>query len=372
MKRLFTIVLAALALASPARAGAPPVTASAFLVLNASTGEVLASRAAHARVPVASLTKLMTVLVALQHAPLTKTITVDTSAAEVGESSIHLRRGERVTLSDLIKGALIQSANDAADAIADGISPSREAFVEDMNANARELGLDDTHFVRPDGLDAPGHFSSAWDITRLAEFSMRNSFVRSVVRERADTIAGGRRLHTWNDLLGVFPGLFGVKTGHTGGAGWCEVAAARGHGVTIYATILGSPSRAQLNFDLSALLRWGLSRYRVSRVIATGRTYALAETGYGRAAVPLVSTRTVRRAVRIDRPLVTRIVAAGAVALPVQRGERLGSVRVYDARGRVVAVQPLVAARSIARPGVAGRIRFYVRRTVHHFLGLFS
>jgi len=372
MRRLLSIVLTALALAAPAYGAAPPVTARAFVVLNASTGEVLAARDAHARVPVASITKLMTVLVARQHALLGKSITVDASAAGVGESSIQLRRGERITLGDLIKGALIQSANDAADAIADGLASSREEFVAEMNVNARELGLDDTHFVRPDGLDAPGHYSSALDVTRLAEISMRDRFVRSVVRERTDTIAGGRRLHTWNDLLGVFPGLIGVKTGHTAGAGWCEVAAARGHGVTIYATILGSPSRAERNADLAALLRWGLSRYRVLRVIATGRTYALAETGYGRAALPLVSTTTVRRALRVDRSLVARIVAPGAVALPVRSGERLGSLRVYDARGRVVAVQPLVAARSVTRPGIAGRLGFYARRTLHHFLGFFS
>ena len=126
------------------------------------------------------------------------------------------------------------------------------------------------------------------------------------------------------------------------------------------------------NADLAALLRWGLTRYRVLRVIATGRTYALAETGYGRAAVPLVSTTTVRRALRVDRSLVAHIVAPGAVGLPVRSGERLGSLRVYDARGRVVAVQPLVAARSVTRPGIAGRIGFYARRTLHHFLGFFS
>ena len=88
--------------------------------------------------------------------------------------------------------------------------------------------------------------------------------VRSIVRERTATIAGGRVLHTWNDLLGSFPGLVGVKTGHTAGAGWCEVGAARGRGFTIYATVLGSPTRPQRNRDLAALLAWGLARYRTA------------------------------------------------------------------------------------------------------------
>ena len=145
---------------------------------------------------------------------------------------------------------------------------------------------------------------------------MHKPAVREIVRQRNADIAGGRRLHTWNDLLGTFPGLIGVKTGHTGAAGWCEVAAVRRPGVSVYATILGSPSREQRNADLAALLRWGLSRYRVESVIAEGRTYALVETGYGRGPLQLVAASRARRAIRVDRPLVARVVAASAVEPP--------------------------------------------------------
>jgi D-alanyl-D-alanine carboxypeptidase (penicillin-binding protein 5/6) len=372
MKRLLTIVAAALVLAAPAHAGAPPVQARAYLVLNSATGEVLAARSAESRVPIASITKLMTVLVTLEHAKLDEIVTVPRDVSVVGESTIHLRTGERISVRDLVEAALIQSANDAADALADHVGDGDTGrFVALMNAKAQELGLDDTHFARPDGLDAPGHYSSANDVTLLARVAMHNKVVRDLVRRRDATIAGNRRLHTWNDLLGTFPGLIGVKTGHTDGAGWCEVAAARGSGTTIYATILGSPSRAQRNADLAALLRWGLSRYRVARVIATGRTYALVQTGYGRAALPLVSAREVLRSVRIGRPLVSRVVAAGAVELPVRKGQRLGTVRVYDGR-RLLGERALVAARAVARPGLAGRVGFYARRTVKHLWGVFS
>ena len=161
---------------------------------------------------------------------------------------------------------------------------------------------------------------------------MREPAIREVVRRRSGTIAGGRTLHTWNDLLGAFPGLYGVKTGHTGGAGWCEVAAARGRGYTIYATILGSPSRDERNAGLAALLRWGLSRYRLTSVIATDRTYALAQTGYGLAPLELVAASPTRRAVRVGRPLVAHVVATAAVELPVHAGDRLGVVRVYQGK----------------------------------------
>jgi D-alanyl-D-alanine carboxypeptidase (penicillin-binding protein 5/6) len=370
VKRLLLVVLAALAWASPAFAARPPaVDARSYLVVNGKTGEVVASRRARERVPIASVTKLMTVLVALEHARLADVVTVRAAAASVGESSIGLRAGERLTVHDLVEAALIQSANDAAYALAAQVGGGDVgAFVREMNAKARELGLRDTNFVRPDGLDAPGEYSSAADVSRLARIAMRVRAIRDVVRRRGGTIAGGRVLHTWNDLLGTFPGLFGVKTGHTGGAGWCEVAAARGRGFTIYATILGSPSRNQRNAALASLLRWGLSRYRLTSVIATARTYALAQTGYGRAPLRLVAASPVRRAVRLGRPLVAHVVATAAVALPVRAGARLGVVRVYQGK-RLVGTRPLVASRTIERPKLSGRVGFYARRTVKHIWG---
>ena len=365
--RLVGVAAAALVTCAPAaHAAAPPVSARAFLVEDGTTGEVLARRADRARLPIASITKLMTALLTLERARLSDVVTVDAPAAGVGESSIHLRAGERLTVHDLLEGALIQSANDAADALADYVGGGSTArFVALMNHRAAALGLTGTHFVRPDGLDAAGHVSTAYDVTRLARLAMRKTAVRAIVRQRTATISGGRTLHTWNDLLGSFPGLVGVKTGHTAGAGWCEVAAARRGGVTVYATVLGSPTRSQRNADVAALLRWGFAQYRPAWVIAPRRVYARVETGYGRDAVPLVAQRAALKPVRVDRPLVERVVARAAATLPVRRGQRLGEVRVYSGR-RLVARRPLVAAVSVAKPGLGGRASFYARRTFHH------
>jgi D-alanyl-D-alanine carboxypeptidase (penicillin-binding protein 5/6) len=370
VKGRLTAVAAALVLvvvwAAPAHASAPQVDARAYFVMNAANGDVLAASHARESVPIASITKLMTVLVALEHLKLDDVVTVGPGASAVGESTIHLRTGERITVGDLVKGALIQSANDAADALAFAAGGGDTArFVAWMNAKAAALGLRDTHFSRPDGLDAPGHVSSARDVVKLARVAMHVPAVRNTVDERVDTISGGRTLHTWNDLLGVFPGLIGVKTGHTGAAGWCEVAAVRRPGVSVYATILGSPSRDQRNADLAALLRWGVSRYRVESVIAEGRTYALAETGYGRDPLHLVAASRARRAFRVDRPLRARVVAASAVSLPVRAGKRLGTIRVYDGK-RLLVTRPLVAARAVSRPSLAARLGFYARRTAEH------
>ena len=297
MRRLLCAVVAALAWTAPAfAAGAPVPDASAYYVVNASNGEVIASHDAQVAVPIASITKLMTVLVALDHLKLDDVVTATSSAAQVGESRIPLVAGQRISVRDLLKGALIQSANNAADTLASAASGGDvPRFVAWMNERVAAIGLHHTHFVRPDGLDAPGHVSSARDVAVLAQVAMHSPIVRSIVRERSDTIEGGRVVvHTWNDLLGVVPGLFGVKTGHTDDAGWCEVAAVRRQGYTIYAVILGSPTRGQRNADLQRLITWSVSQYRTLTLVRQ-QAYAQAALGYGRSPVALVASKPLLR-----------------------------------------------------------------------------
>ena len=355
-------------LPTAAAAPTPAPDARAWLVENPVTGEVLASHAARERMPIASITKLMTVLVALDHLRLGDIVTVDPRAAAVGQESIALAAGEELTVGDLVKGALIQSANDAADALALATVPSFEQFADLMNAKARRLGLADSHFVRPDGLDAPDEYSSARDVTRLAEAAMRRPVVRNTVDQVSGEIEGGRTLHTWNDLLGVVPGVFGVKTGHTDGAGWSQVAAVRRDGATVYATILGSPSRTQRNADLSALLAYGLAQYRLVDAITGGRRYVDVGLPYGRDPLPLVARASLGTVVRLGHTLTQRVVAPASVSLPVRRGEPLGRVQIWDGT-RLVGSRPLVAAHSVDRPGIAGRAGWYARRTVHNVVG---
>ncbi len=366
-------LLGALALAVPMLAAAAPrPSAHAYLVENGTSGEILLAYRPNERVAIASITKLMTVLVTLRHAKLDEIVTVAPAAASVGESSIQLRAGEQLTVRDLVKAALIQSANDAATALAAYVGHgSVDAFVQLMNDEAQKLRLRDTHFARPDGLDADGHYSSARDVTRLARIAMRNPIIRGIVDERTDRIEGGRTLHTWNDLLGTFPGLFGVKTGHTSLAGWSEVAAARAEGVTIYATLLGSPSRSERNDALAELLTFGLTRYRTVAVVVPWRAYGYARAPYGRDALRLVAPRKLVRIVRVDRRLGEKVVVPATVALPVAKGQRLGEVRVYVGR-KLLARSPLVASRAIARPGAVARSEWYARRTVHHVRSWFS
>ena len=361
--------VAAVSIAAPAQAAVPAVHASAYVVEDARTGDVLATSNEHTHLPIASITKLMTVLITLEHHKLTDVVTVDPRAASVGESTVNLRSGERLTVRDLLKATLIQSANDAADALALSVAPDYAAFGNLMNAEAAKLDLRDSHFVRPDGLDSPDEYSSAADATKLGRLVMRTRFVRETVREQTDTIEGGRVLHTWDDLLSLFPQTIGVKTGHTGAAGWCQVAAARGRGVTIYATLLGAPTRAVRNADLESLLAWGIAQFRVVPLVQQDRAYAVVDLPYGKAPLALRAATPFLGVVRVDRPLMERVVAARVVALPVHEGTVLGHVEVWLGK-RLLVRRDLVASRTINKPGIVRRLGWYAGRAGHNLLHL--
>ena len=372
MKLRLLVACTFLALSAPAAAATPAVDARAYVVMNGANGEVLLARNAHDRLPIASITKLMTALLTVEHAKANDVVVVDADAVGVTGSTIRLRAGERILVRDLLAAALIQSANDSAVALGDYVGARVGApFATLMNNTARSIGLEDTRFVRPDGLDVPGHYSSAWDVTKLGIVTMREPLIRRLVRQESATIAGGRTLHTWNDLLGEFPGTFGVKTGHTSSAGWNQVAAARGNGVTIYATVLGSPSRSIRNADLEELLGWGMARYAFVPLAPAGRVYGRVPVTYGEKAVPVVAARPLKRAVLIGRPLEQRVVLPSEVDLPVRRGDVLGELRIYE-RGRLIGRTPLVAAERRDGPGTVERVKWYAHRTASHIGGWFS
>ncbi len=373
VKLRLLLLAAALALVPSAFAAGPSVEARSYLVADGRTGEVLLAENAAREAPIASLTKMMTVLLALERAQLSDVVTVSPEAAAVGESSVRLRAGERLTVRDLVEASLIQSANDAAWALAYHVGRgSASRFVSMMNRRAQRLGLSETHFVRPDGLDVAGHVSSARDMTTLARVLMQKPVAQQIVATRDATIAGGRRLHTWNDLLGNYPGVVGVKTGHTTAAGWSQVAAVRGPGVTVYATLLGSPGRSTRNGDLVELLAWGLSRFRVVPVISAGRAYARAETPYGRGALALVAaalsaaSRARRPPARGARRRTSRCRAAGAQGPEAGRGTRVRPATAdraiasrrfaFDLRARLARPRGLVCRPCCAQHVGLGRI----------------
>jgi len=366
---LLALALILVQSAAGSGAPAPEVNARAYLVMNPTTGDVLVGKNVNARLPIASLTKLMTVDIALQHLSLDQYVTVSSLATQAGEEGAGLVAGEKILVGDLVRAALIQSANDAADALADAASNGNRAlFVGWMNREARDLRLTRTHFVRPDGLDTAGHYSSALDITRLAEWVMGSSEVRETVRLQTSTISRGRVMKTWNDLLGVFPGVVGVKTGHTDDAGWCQVALLERGGLRIYATVLGAPSRAVRNQDLIELLRYARTRYKLVEVVSARGTLARVSTEYGGPSVPVAASESLLLPVRVDRPLTEELVIPRTLKRPVKQGQRVGEVRIRS-NGKLLGKRDLIAMRSVAKPSLFGKAGWYGDQALHDLLG---
>ena len=361
----------ALGLTGTAAASAPVVQARAYVVQSAVDGRTLAARDANTPRAMASITKLMTVVVALERLSLDEQVTIPAAAARVGESSIGLRAGQRVPVRDLVIGALVPSANDAATALAIAASGGVPRFVEAMNEKAAALGLRRTHYRNPHGLDQVGHVSTAADTAALLRAALRVPVIRVYVGMDRSTLSDGRVVESTDNLLGTIPGFEGGKTGHTFMAGWSQVGFAQSRGVGITAAVLGSPSEVQRDRDLAALLRYGLSSYRPSRVVDADRTYARVAVGWGRKPLALVAPRTIVLPAPTGRSLVERVVAPVVAALPVRAGQRLGTIVVTDG-SRVVARSPLVAARAEPEPTLAQKARWVAGRSFDRLVGLVS
>ena len=367
LRRTLVLVVFLLALVLAEVAGSatspPAISSRAALLVDGTTGETLFEQNADKRLPMASLTKLMTALLVLDNTKNDDVVRVSGPAPTVGESTIGLRAGERLPVRDLLAAALIQSANDAAYALATYVGGTVSKFVRMMNAKAKELGLTHTRYVVPDGLDTPGHYSSARDIYTLAREDLKYPLFRRIVKRSGGQIAGGRSLYSWNDLLKTYPGTIGIKTGHTDRAGWCQIAEAERAGVTMYAVVLGGPTRSRRNRDLAALLDWGFGHYGRVTVISRTKAYAEAGVPFSSARVPLVAATRARVSVPLDHDLIEKVIAPETVELPLVQGDRVGEVVVYDG-DKGVARRPLTSPISLGRPSIVTRTRWYAERAL--------
>ena len=347
--------------------GPPSVRAPAAILVEPATGDVVFQRNASAERPVASTTKLMTALLTLERAKLGDVVTTVRYRAAPAESVIGLRAGERMTVADLVRGLMLASANDAAATLAARIGGSRERFVRLMNARARRLGLRDTHYANPIGLDQEGNHSSAEDLVKLTLILRRNAFFRAVTNLPTATLRTGshpRTIVNRNTLVRDVPVVNGVKTGHTATAGYILVGSATRNGVTVVSAVLGDGSEAARDADSLALLRYGLERYHRVAAVRRGATYATARLRFRDKRAPFVATRTVRRTVRRGERVTTRIVGAPTeVEGPLPPGARMGTIELRW-RGRTIDRVALVTRSAIPAPTVTERAGGLIGRTL--------
>ncbi len=265
------------------------LSAQSAVVIDADTGDVLFEHNADTRLPMASTTKIMTALVALETGGLERTYTVKKEYAAVEGSSMYLQEGERITLRDTLYGLMLASGNDAAVAIAEECG-GYDAFVEKMNAKAAALGLKDTHFVNPNGLPDASHYTTAHELAMITAAALRDPVFRQIVATQSCT-AGGHALTNHNRLLRMYDGAIGVKTGFTRAAGRCLVSAAERSGRTLIAVTLNDPDDWN---DHIALLDAGFAQYEPVTLHEAGETVVTQRVFGGDVEqVPLTAQHTV-------------------------------------------------------------------------------
>jgi serine-type D-Ala-D-Ala carboxypeptidase (penicillin-binding protein 5/6) len=342
---------AAAAPATPASSTtpAPEPPARAWVLVDASDGEALASRAPRRPAPVASATKLMTAYVARRELRLGERVVAPAYSAAPGESLVGLQEGERIRVRDLLRGLVLASGNDAAVALAEASAGTVPRFVEEMNAAAGELDLDQTRFSNPIGLDEPGNRSSPRDLATLAIELRRDPFFRRLFSRPQATLRSGarpRRVANRNELARAVPWVDGVKTGHTLQAGYVLVGSGTRQGVSLVSVVLGAPGEDARDAATRELLRYGFSLYRRHSPVA--RSQRLAEPGvrYRDETLPLVAARRLTVTLREGQEVETRVIAPEEVEGPVDRGQRLGRVLVL-VDGESAGQAPLVAARAV-------------------------
>jgi D-alanyl-D-alanine carboxypeptidase (penicillin-binding protein 5/6) len=335
-----------------ARAALPDVTMMAGALVTAD-GRVLWSRRVNDRRAMASLTKIMTAVVAMEDGPTDDLVTVPAASATVGESTSFLRPGERLPMHDLLEALLVKSGNDAAVAIARHVGGSEEAFVVKMNRKAAELGLTRTRFENSHGLDEHGHFSSANDLAVLARYAMTKPEFRGIVGEKRARIGSGRRAErvmSTNLLLGNYQGANGIKTGYTSDAGYCVIDSAQRDGIELYAVVLGTSGELSRFRDARDLLDFGFAHYRPQSLATSGTVLGEAVvTDYLDVTVPAaVSAETTVAVFDLAGPI-RRTVRVAAVPAPVSVGQVVG-VATFTQAGKTIATVPLVATADVARP----------------------
>lgn len=325
------------------------VGAKAAVVMEAQSGALLFAQEAHRRLPMASTTKIMTALLTLEQPGLDEEFIVDPDAIRVEGSSMGLREGDTVTLRALAGGMLSASGNDAAGAAAARIAGSGEDFAALMNQRARELGMEDTHFVTPSGLDAPEHYSTAYDMALLGRAALRNPELAAMAGAKRVSLFFGnppyqRSLLNHNRLLSLYPDAIGIKTGFTKKAGRCLVSAARRDGVTLIVVTLGCGDD------------WNVHMALYQRYFPMTRAEGLQPEGpirlpvvggaAGEVALRPVEQPPLTRVEGWDQPVEQKIFAPNFCYAPIFDGDILGKI-VYYREGEPVGESPLAAGGNV-------------------------
>jgi len=336
-----------------ANIAAPRLNATAAAVIDMNSGRILYEKNARIRKAMASTTKIMTAIVAIENADLEEEVTVSKRAAEINGSDINLKTGEKLKMEELLYGLMLKSGNDAAIAIAEHVGGSVEEFCEMMNRKAASLGAINTHFTSPHGLDMPEHYTTALELANITAYALRNPIFNSIVCQKHAAITN-RELNNTNELLGVYPGVDGVKTGYTGQAGRCLVTSATKNQMRIITVVLGSPTRSARAQSSTSLLNYAFNNYQLntlslkdehkdSIVVNKGAIQKLNVDVENSVKIPLTEDERKKLKEKISLPK--------EVKAPVKKGQKLGSIT-WELDGQELCSSTLIASEDVRRKNI--------------------
>ncbi len=356
---LICLFFAAFAL-SVSSADQPSTSAQAAALYEPSRGIFLYEKNADKRLPMASTTKIMTALVALESCDLGMPVRISDKSVGIEGSSLYLKEGEILTMSDLLYGLLLRSANDAASAIAIAVAGSEEAFVERMNQKAEQIGLTDTHFDNPHGLDGDTHYTTAAELSLIAAHAMRLPAFCTMVKTVKYRIGSGesaRLVVNHNKLLRLYEGSVGVKTGFTKKSGRCLVSAAERDGVTLIAVTIHAPNDWD---DHANMLDFGFDTVECRREAEVGSyTFSIPVIDGKSETVRVENTEPFSLITKkTDAPIRCDIRLTRYTAAPVKKGDILGTL-LFSQDGELVGSLPLRAMEDVSQKSKAKRFFFF-------------
>lgn len=328
--------------------GAVSTSAKAAVVLNGDTGEIIYAENADEKLPMASTTKIMTALLLCENADLSEEITVSADMLKVEGSSMGLLAGDRVTYHDLLYGMMLASGNDAANVTAISLAGSVQKFADMMNRKAEELGLKNTHFVTPSGLDADGHYTTARELALLAAYALKNEDFAKAAASKSEVLNYGnppyrRSLTNHNKMLKLFDGAVGVKTGFTKKSGRCLVSAARRDGKLAVAVTLNDPNDWD---DHANLLNYGLKSIKQTRFTPKTSSYSIPVIGSAEGQIEVFIEPYTVNTLETENISCT-VNLPKFVYAPIAKGDVLGSVE-YKMGDEVIGATELTALRNIS------------------------
>lgn len=316
--------------------------AKSAVLIEASTGKIIYEKNSHEKLAPASMTKMMSMLLIIENIEngvigWDDMVTASENASKMGGSQILLETGEQMSVSDLFKGVAVASGNDAVVALAEAIAGTEEEFVSMMNERAKQLGLTDTVFKNPHGLDDANHYSSAYDMMLIAKELSKHEKVFEYTSIYEDYLRKGTSKELWlvntNKLTRFYPGVDGLKTGFTETAGYCLTATAKKNGMRLIAVVMGEADSKVRNAEVTSMLDYGFAQYKVNELINTETIITKTEIEKGKLKeVELVPIQNVTVVTRKTEKIgnITYDLHLDAVKAPIQRGEKVGTLDVLE------------------------------------------